>query len=409
MNRAALLSFTSKARLLEHVAHSPTLASLWAQSDKPEQLNCLRSLPLAIRSKQQVDADMAAANIGAPRVAIKFRLGWAYAQELGRFYKHGLTAVWQNFKETRHLCKSGYKHTGVLGRSGADTAVMVPSFNELSKAMAQQVYMRAVEDKAHRDATRGGVVRREDKSSLSLIGQLALALTRSLFNLTRAEFQLLRRTPADFMRLPLFAVIAMVFMEVTPLVCYAFPEVTPLACVLPSILPRVWPSKNRLAVQKAVHAEMVNESADDFAMKTAYSIPPKTLRALAQCLRLKSKYIPTAMFPDFILRKRLHSHFLYLLVDNFYLGGLNGNGNLWDLVPQELVLACLERNLVQDSKALADTTAKGTAAEQKLAMDDLRLKLALFIANFESCNVGYLAVDHLLPDVETEAVMRWRA
>ena len=295
--------------------------------------------------------------------------------------------------------KSRYKHTGVLGRSGAETAVRVPSFNQLSKAMAQQVYMRAVEDKAHFDATRGGVVRREDKSSVS----------RSLFNLTRAEFQLLRRTAADFMRLPLFAVIAMVFMEATPLVCYAFPEVTPLACVLPSILPRVWPSKNRLAVQKAVHAEMGNESADDFAMKTAYSIPPKTLRALAQCLRLKSKYIPTAMFPDFILRKRLHSHFLYLLVDNFYLTGLNGNGNLWDLVPQELVLACLERNLVQDSKALADTTANGTAAEQKLAMDDLRLKLALFIANLESCNVGYLAVDHLLPDVETEAVMRWRA
>lgn len=403
MNRASLLSFGNKTQFLQLVAQSPALKSLWATKtlssvEKSDtSINCIESLPLVIRSKNQITQDVSAAG-NRSALGIKLRLGMTYARELARFYKHGVMAVWTNQRHLRLLKRKKYKLSGVLDRTGTEVDIAIPTFKDLTKSMAQQVYIRSMEDGAVEGAKKDELVRWDASPKVS----------PRLFSMTRAEYQLLKRTPADFAKIPLFAVIATVFMELTPLVCYVFPELTPLTCILPSILPRIWRPKTRDALRNAVEKEIADSSVEDFAMKTAFNLPPKTLRALALCLRLKSKYIPTTIFPESILRNRLQSHFLYLLVDNYYLSGLNGGGNLWDLTTQELVLACLERNLIDNTRELVKIMNSATTHDKQVFLDSLRLKLLLFIANFKASNVGYLAVDHMLPEPESSVMMEWR-
>lgn len=408
MNRAALLSFGNKPHFLQQVAQSPALKGLWAAKtlasnepvDDPTRantVNCSESLPLAIRSKAQIQSEITASNPKKSGLGIKFRLGMAYAKELARFYRHGVAVVWGNQRRVRILRRQKYKLTGVLDRYGNEVDISVPTFNDLTKTMAQQVYIRSVEDGAVEGALKDELVRWDVVPKVS----------PQLFSMSRAEYQLLRRTPADFAKIPLFAVIATIFMELTPLVCYAFPELTPLTCILPSILPRIWSPKHKDTLKAAVEKDIKSTSFDDFAMKTAFNLPPKTLQALALCLRLKSKYVPTMIFPESVLRRRLQAHFLYLLVDNYYLSGLNGGGSLWDLTPQELTLACLERNLVDNTKELVRISSSGAIHEKQALFDGLRLKLFLFISNFKASNVGYMAIEHLLPNPESSTVMEW--
>lgn len=400
MNRSGLLSFGSNKRLfLDKVALSPTLKSVWSTSNNSvqSQINCNESLPLEIRSKDEIYADVAASQNGSFTLGIKFKQGVAYAKELGKFYKHGVAAVWRNNKEVRTLKRQKFKIGGLLDRQGNEIAITIPNFSDLTKTMAQQVYIKAVEDKAFQDKTAGELVRKDS------------APPSPLFSMTRREYQLLKRTPSDFLKLPLFAIIASIFVEMTPVICYIFPEVTPLTCVLPNILPRIWRPKDKEALKVVLNEEILHLSVDSFSMKTAYNLPSKVLRPLALTLCLKSKYIPTFLFPDSVLRDRLQKHYLYLLVDNYYLSGQNSNGNLWDLSPQEVLNACLERNLVQSTKEFTELNKTGSAEAKARYMDELRLKLALFVANFEYSNVGYLAVDHLLPDFDPETVVKWRA
>lgn len=399
MNRSGLLTFGSNKRLfLDKVALSPTLKSLWSISDSSNQsqINCNESLPLEIRSKDEIYADVAVSKKGSFPLGIKFKQGLAYAKELGKFYKHGVASVWRNNKEVRILKRQKFKIGGLLDRQGNEIAITIPSFNDLTKTMAQQVYIRAVEDKAFQDKTAGELVRKE-------------AVPPSpLFSMTRREYQLLKRTPSDFLKLPLFAIIASIFVEMTPIICYIFPEVTPLTCVLPNILPRIWRPKDKEALKTALNEETLHQSIENFSMKTAYNVPTNILRPLVLTLCLKSKYVPTSLFPDSVLRDRLQKHYLYLLVDNYYLSGQNSNGNLWDLSQQEVLNACLERNLVNSTKDFAELNKTGSAEAKAKHMDELRLKLALFVANFEYSNVGYLAVDHLLPSFDPETVVTWR-
>lgn len=397
MNRVAVHTFgPHKRAFLDLVARSPTLKSLWASSDGKFEglINCNESLPLKIRSKDEIYADVAALNKGSFGAIIKAKQGMTYAKELAGFYKSGVVAVWKNNKTVRIMKRQKYKVSGTLDRRGNEVAISIPSFNDLTKKMAQQVYIRSVEDRTYREATKNELSRAEQPSTV-------------LFSMTRAEYQLLRRTQRDIIKLPLFAVIASVFMEMTPVLCYLFPEVTPLTCILPSILPRIWRPKDMENLRNIVNVEMKHTSVEDLSLKTAYNIPLGVLRAVALSLCLKSKYIPSILFPDSVLRSRLQAYYLYLLVDNFYLSGKNGNGNVWDLSSQELFSACQERNLIQDNKKLLKTAGSGTPQEKEQLLNELRLKLLLFISNFDSCNVGFLAVDHLLPKVETEAVLEW--
>lgn len=351
-----------------------------------------------MESKDAIYKSVAQDNPEQLPLVVKLKQGLAYVKALMAFYKHGVSAVWHNNKRVRSMTRKEYRLSHHVDSAGAEAAIAIPSFAVLARDMAQQLYIDTVENRTQHAATTGEVVH---AGSMAPLGQSA-----GLFSMTRAEFQMIRRTPGDFVKIPAFAVIFLVFMEMTPVLCYAFPEVTPLTCVLPSILPRIWRRSSMEQLELAV-SKVAPANLNDYALKTAYNVPVPVLRALCRSLRLKTRYLPDSVFPEAVLRARLQQHFNYLTVDNYYLSGLNNDGNVWDLTDQELVMACLERNLVSDPAALVKTLSTGTVELRKTALTELRLKLIRFIVDFSSSNVGYLAIGHLLekPDV---GVATWR-
>lgn len=400
MSKFASLLFlwgTLKKAFSDQVSRSQILTSLWQKTDA-KTINSPGTLPLEILSKEQI-YEKVAKQKGSAGPLLKMNQGFSYAKELVKFYRHGVLSVWQNNKKMKQIRKKKFKIGGQLENSGQETAISLPNFNELTKHMAQALYMNFVENRTKAENTSSDVVRADNT--------VTKVLDHGLFQLTRAEYQLLRRTPSDFAKIPMFAILVTIFMEMTPVVCYAFPEVTPSTCVLPSIVPRIWNSKSGKKLRATVTKETVS-SLDDYAVKTAFNLPLEHVHLLADTLRLKSKYIPSSLYPESVLRDRLQDYYNYLTVDNYYLSGLNGDGNLWGLNISELILACLARNLVDDIEGLVKIQSLGAAEEKREELERLRLKLFQFIVNFQQCNIGYLAIGHLLPQPDGSAITAWR-
>lgn len=387
-----------RKQFLQNVGRSPVLQALWSQQNG-KSVNSPSTLPLDMQTKDQIYVGVALLNEGKLAIEIKAKQGFAYAKELMKFYKHGVSAVWNNHKHVKRLTKDAFQISGSLDRKGENIPIRISNVNALTQHMAQALYMNLMENRAQKDATTGDVVRTDSP--------LVASVSPKLFNVSRAEYQLVRRTPPDFIKIPMFAVIFTLFMEMTPVLCYAFPEVTPLTCVLPLLLPRIWRQGPLQNLRKEITHENTG-SLEDYIMKTAYNLPTTHVRLLCEALRLKTKYVPTSLFPEFVLRKRLHNYFNYLTVDNYYLSGMNGDGNVWNLDIQELVLACLERNLVADPKLLVEKLSTGPLENREQALDELRVLLVRFISDFSSANVGYLAVGHLLEQPDVKAVRGWR-
>lgn len=389
---AQLLLWGLKKTVANQLSRSQILATMWKKS-AGSSVNSTGTLPLEMLSKQEIYAKVAEGK--GPGMFLKMNQGFSYAKELIKFYRHGVSAVWQNNKKVKQLRRTKYKLMGQLDKGGEDSELVVPPFKPLCNFMAQTLYMNLVENRSLAENTASDVIR-ADKPPAKIMDE-------KLFLMTRSEFQLLKRTPGDFVKIPMFAVIMVIFAEMTPVVCYAFPEVTPSTCVLPSILPRVWNSK----AGKKLRATVTLESAaplEDYSMKTAYNLPLDHVHLLVDVLRLKSKYIPLKMYPESVLRGRLQNYYNYLIVDNYYLTGLNGGGNLWGLDASELVVACLERNLVDDIDGLVKIQKVGTVEEKRAEQERLQMKLFQSVANFHNCNVGYLAIGHLLE----EPVEKWK-
>lgn len=349
---------------------------------------------MAISSREQLYAEVKKEK---PRLASMLHVAqtMAYAKQLLRFYRHGMSAVWTNTKNARGLRRRQYKIGPWLDRMGNDGAISIPRFRILSGAMAQALYMDGVQ----RQAPAGDVIRHDvDKAGESHVGN-------GLFQMPRRDFQLLHRTPLDAAKLPLFAIVATLFGEMTPFLCWAVPEIMPLTCCLPLLLPRVWRAEPANQLRQLVSAE---QSAEDYAQKTAFNLPIAHVRVLAATLRLKARHLPLWVYPEPVLRQRLHDYFNYLCVDNYYLSGLNGDGNLWNLSTQELVLACLERNLVADVTELVRVQSLAPIEDRMASLDELRLKLVQFIANAGSANVGYLGVATTMESPSVE-VAQWRS
>lgn len=384
-----------KKTFADQAARSQILTTLWSRQNG-SSINSTGTLPLEIPTKTEIYAAVAKEK-GELASFLKVSQGLNYAKQLVRFYRHGVSVVWENNKKMREIRKNKYKLTNCLDKLGNDTSVTLPRFSVLTKNMAQALYINFVENRTKTENTASGVVRND---------VVPLTVDENLFLLTRAEFQLLRRTPSDFAKIPLFAVLAAIFMEMTPVLCYAFPEVTPSTCVLPSILPRIWNSKSGKQLRATITADSAGV-LDDYAVKTAYNLPIKHVQLLADALRLKSKYVPLRLYPESVLRERLQNYYNYLTVDNYYLSGSNGDGNVWNLDTSELVMACLERNLVDDIDELVKIQSLGSVQAKLDEIEKLRLKLFQAVANLQQCNVGYLAIGHLLPQPDA-SVVTWR-
>lgn len=394
LQRTGLFAFGKlKKAFTDSAARLQLLSAIWGQS-KGKYINSANTLPLEISSRSEIFRTTGAGKSG---ISLKWAQTYAYAKELLKFYKHGVAVVWQNNKILREKRKKHYRIAS-LDSTGKDIYMRVPGFDALTKEMSQAIYMSNVENRTKNENTTGDVVKHEIKNTVD----------PRLFQMTRADYQLFRRTPKDFVKIPLFAVLFSIFVESTPLLCYAVPEVTPLTCVLPSIVPRLWNPENRRKLQESLSGISVEEYAD----YTAYNMPAEHVQLLAAVLRLKTRYLPASFYPVSVLRNRLQNYYNYVRVDNHYLSGMNGDGNIWGLTKQDLITACLERNLVRNIKQFLELEQRPVderEAEEKKILDDLRIRLLQFVVNFETRNVGYLALADMVEQPDTETVMKWRS
>ncbi|EDK39470.2 hypothetical protein PGUG_03567 [Meyerozyma guilliermondii ATCC 6260] len=361
--------------------------SIWHGSTEKDDVavNALSTLPIQMKSKAELYEQVRVENPQKSGWGLKLSQTTAYGKAVFRFYKEGVRNVWNNKREMNQLMKTEFKIQNQVDNKGQSVNLKVPSFSKLVFELTQALYMNKIENEQIRLATKGDVVKND---------KVDVVYDEQLFNISRSQFQLINRTSKDFIKLPAFAVIFMIFVEMTPILCYVFPEITPSTCVLPSILPRLWDSKSAAKVRQLRSDE---SKVEDWALETAYNIPYESLVPLTGQLGLRSKYLPSAFYPESYLRNKLHRYYNYLVVDNYYLSGLNGNGNVWDLTDEELVQASLERCLISDVGAFVKIPPEAKAAELK----KLRLKLLRAIIDMDNFSVGYLTVGHLLGEIES--------
>ncbi|CAN3365123.1 hypothetical protein DICA3_E21792 [Diutina catenulata] len=377
---------------------SQLLTSLWQPTQEgASAVNSPKSLPAPLNPKQQTFAEVAEANPDASPMILKVKQFFAFGKSILKFYKSGIVNVWHNKTEVNKLIGQDFSVLRV-GPQGQDIPTKIGAFSKLTEEMATMVY----ESKSQTAAERAR--KAADEHEL---------ISSNLFTITRSQFQLINRTKKDFYKLPLFAVLFIIFEETMPLLCYVIPEITPSTCVLPALLPRLWNSSTAAVLcQMKQDRYSRPDDREQGAMMTAYSMPLDEVLALCRVLRLTSRFIPNALYPESYVRRQLHQYYNYLQVDNYYLAGLNGNGGVFDLSGEELMIACLERNLINDVKPLQKLQQIVDPVERESALREayipLRLQLAKFIIDFQTFNMGYLGMEseqiqaeqlnHLLPE-----------
>lgn len=387
---------STRAALKVELRNNARLGPLWYRVNDPS-VNASSTLPQEIQSKEQIN-ERVAIESKAQGMSLKWKQTYAYAKALMHFYKHGVSSVWNNyFKEYRALRKN-FMLTNI-DNLGVQQSIKIPSFTKLTQEMAQQLYILDMERNAQKQ------IQKDDANMIKRVKSPTEAdgAGASAFNLSRHQYQILHRTPKDFVKIPSFAIIFMIFVETTPVLCYLLPEITPLTCVLPNILPRLWSPKASIQLRDLRIKDAADlKTTEEAARQTAFNLPLAEVKLLIRTLRLKSKYVPTFMFPETVLRRRLQTHYNYLKVDDSF---LSKNGNVWNLTEQELLLCCLERNIVLDIKQ--DSKLFG-----KEYFDELRLKLLRWLADFPDYNVGYIGLNHVLGEesvTDTKLIMNlWR-
>ena len=361
---------------------NPLVQLIWnTTSVSPVNLavNAPHTLPTPLKPKAQLNAEIAKANPDAAGLKLKLKQTFGFAKQLLKFYKNGIVNVWNNHKFVSDLQKKTYLLEA--DATGAEVRKMPTNFLKLTEELLTVIY--------------------ESKSQLkSKSSSMTSSLPEAnLFAISRLDYQTIRRTKKDFYKLPSFAVIFVIFEELTPLLCYFLPEVTPSTCVLPNLLPKLWGFPKytaELDQLKRQRYQTIDEKVNG-AMQTAYLIPLDEARLLCRVSRIIPRLIPSNWYPESTIRQRLQQYYNYLVVDNYYLSGLNGNGTLFDLLAEELAEACLERQLIEDINVFKQISDIADPVARELAELELRqklqAKLAKFIVDFDQYNIGVLAMD----------------
>ncbi|KAG7664766.1 uncharacterized protein J8A68_001721 [[Candida] subhashii] len=413
---------SNKQKLLSQINQSQLLTSLWktnTNNSESSNINSPTTIPIPIRPKKQVYEQVTQENPTKGKLILKSKQLYHYAKELLKFYRIGINNVWTNLKTMRQLKKHKYKISNQLDAKGKSVAIRLPNFPKLTEIMAQSMYMSKVEHKVSQDKISkqqqdsSTYVKRQSSSPSaptapnSKSTSQATLIDPNLFSLSRQEYQILKRSPKDSLKLPLFAVTFLIFEELTPLLCLLIPELSPRTCILPQLLPKIYPPTPREHLHKS--AESLNDERKiDLALKTAYNLDYARLKLLSQSLRLTSRYVPISLYPENMLRVRLQQYLNYLRVDNYYLSGLSGEDNLWNLDEQELIIACLERNLIEDISEYVKLKQEGLdSVELDEYCNRLRLRLLQFLIDFPKYNIGMLCIDNPIP-LDHQQIITWR-
>ncbi|KAG7195035.1 uncharacterized protein KQ657_004148 [Scheffersomyces spartinae] len=373
-----MLNFTrlpvTQAGLKQCTSKSYVLHSL-LQKLSIDYVNAPTTFPIETPSKAEIMLK------GEKEGLLKPRQYFAYAKLLMTFYKAGVKNAWNNRRESSRIMATHFLE--MVDKNGDTIKAKPLSFNQLSDFMSQIIFMSRLELDAVKKLNNASVsdstpnmVKRHKTDGKD--GDPVADVKSQLFRLTRSEFQLYYRSGKDIQKLALFFLTLLIFEEFTPLICYYIPTIAPSTCLLPNIYPRIWKPEALAALES--YKQQQNQLVEVYATKNAYSLNDDEVRLMSRALRLVGGIVPVGWYPMIYLRRRLQNHFNYLTVDNYYLSGLNGNGNVWDLSRQELILCCLERGLLS---CVGDIPSN----------ESMQWSLIRFIYEFENANVGYIGLN----------------
>lgn len=367
---ASQLSHTTNESFLKALDSNPTLSKLWHakhQIPDPDTINATTTLPIILRTKPAVFEDVKKANPESSGTGLKIKQYIGYAKSIIHFYKVGVQNVWRNKTlvndiKKKYFVESVEKNGEIIKRrlKNGDDAVNILGALETMEVIEQET-LQSLEK-------------------------------TTVLNLTRSELQTLLRTEEDFFKIPLFAIILLIFAETTPIVCYLFPEIAPSTCVFPGLLKKKFSSSiNASAKLTKLRLERYSDyyKKGEIPFQSVHKLPHDELRLLVETQHLKSRYIPASLYPISILRSRLQQHYNKIKVDNYFLiNGLEGN-NVWSLNKSELIRTCLDRGLIDLSK---DDLIH-------LGAHDLKLRLVFHLSYFNEDksigNVGVFGINNL--------------
>lgn len=328
---ASQINVSSKESFLKSLEANPTLLKLWHthhHKPEPDLINANNTLPIVLRTKKVVFEDIQKENPKSEGVQLKFKQYTGYFKSIIHFYRIGIQNVWQNRTRVAEI-KSKYSIENVE-QDGSITKRKLKNSGDLINLLNALETMQIIEQET---------LKKFDKTTI--------------LNLNRLEFQTILRTQQDFYKIPLFAMILLVFAETTPILCYIFPELAPSTCVFPGLLIKKYSSSTK-AFQQLTKLRLERYGAvysqGEIPFQSVYKLPHDELKLLVQSLNLKSKYLPVFLYPISTLQARLKFHYDLIKVDNHYLiNGEDGN-NIWGLNKNELIRSCLDRGLLDLEK-----------------------------------------------------------
>lgn len=363
---------------------------------------------------------------------------FAKGKQVVKLYKNGIVNVWKNNKQTKQIYSklnasipgsSLIKSPGIFSQKKSFSMV---TQTIIDKANIDIIQSDRLLEKNQTESESGNEKSNSDQQTLtpSIVVSYLPDLHTS-FN--RSEYQLLKRTPKDFIKLPIFSVVFGVFFECTPLIVALFPGIVPSTCLLP------FQSRQQLSNrEKAIdHFKTTREKALQLASKedgvqsistrkplqyrsSTYKLSKEELYQLVRALNLVPKYIPLFIYPTKNLYKRVESCIDYLKADSYMISWSMGDSNspssdaavqsstesnstrretkpenpqtavglagVWGLDPRELVKACHERLIPTTYKEVSSETVDGkqqtTTVTKPKPLNLLRVELFLWIVNF---------------------------
>ncbi|EGS22103.1 uncharacterized protein CTHT_0016190 [Thermochaetoides thermophila DSM 1495] len=151
---------------------------------------------------------------------------------------------------------------------------------------------------------------------------------------TRADLLLRQRWRHDVRRLPLFALLLLIFEEFTPLIVLLLPKSVPLTCRIPkqvqSLLRKAESSRREARALPSVQSYLSSHNS------TSKSLP---VDALATILSVRSSWTLPLRF---LLASKVQRRLKFLSLDDALLIQAGGQGAL---VGEEVVLACVDRGI----------------------------------------------------------------
>lgn len=359
---------SSRAEFQAQVEKNPVLYRLWNSPHtvtETDTLNATHTLPITLRTKEAVFYDIKKENEELKPFQLSVKQYIAYAKSVIHFYRVGVQNVWKNRKLAQDIRKK--YHVEIVESRGRVVQRQIRNGKDMVNSLVALESFERVEQEA-----------------------LETLDPTLVLNITRSEYQTVLRTERDFFKLPAFAVILVVFGEMTPLLCYMIPEIAPSTCVFPGLVTKMHRGATK-AREKLTKLRLERYGGyynrGEFPFQSVEKLPDDELKLLAKSLNLVSRYIPVGVYPSSILQSRLVDRFNRIKVDNHFL--ISNDQNVWNLNKNELIRCCVDRALVDFSKDDLN----------HIGVHELRMRLFFFLGLFEGektiGNVGLFALNLL--------------